>query len=95
MVTPIEFQPKEFPLHKPKCEMHRSDLFVVFTKDGQMDIAVYDDRTNLWYSLTDPTGFGVYKYTSFDIPDDFEYSKELLDLLYGEGDYAIKSYMAT
>lgn len=85
----IEYKPKDFPLHRPQTEFHRSDLFVIFTKDGQCDIAVYDDRTNLWYSLTDPTGFSVVKYTKFDIPEDFEYGKELLDLLYGEGDYEI------
>ena len=86
----IEYKPKEFPLHKPQVDTitHRSDLYVIFTKD-QTDIAVYDERTNLWYSLTDPTGFSVVKYTKFDIPEDFEYGKELLDLLYGEGDYEI------
>lgn len=89
----IEYRPKEFPLHKPQVDpiCHRSDLYVIFTKDGQMDVAVYDIRTNLWYSLTDPTGFSVYKYVSFDVPEDFEYDKDLLDLLYGEGAYEIQS----
>lgn len=84
----IEYKPKEFPLHKPPCEYGRSDLYVVFTADGQTDIAVYDMHKNLWYSQTDPTGFNNVKwYVAFDIPEKFEYSKELLDLVYGEGDY--------
>ena len=85
----IDYKPKEFPLHKPPCEYGRSDLYVIFTTDGQTDIAVYDMHTNMWYSQTDPTGFNNVKwFVAFDIPEQFEYSKELLDLVYGEGDYA-------
>lgn len=89
----IEYSPKEFPLHKPSVDpiSHRSDLMTIYTNDGQMDVAVYDKRTNLWYSLTDPTGFGVKWFAKISVPEHFEYSKELLDLLYGEGDYEIKS----
>lgn len=90
-MIPVEFKPKEFSLHKPQTDSitHRSDLYVIFTKSGLMDVAVYDDRTKLWYSQTDPTGFSVYKYSTFDVPEDFEYDKDLLDLLYGEGDYEV------
>lgn len=84
----IDYKPREFPLHKPPCEYGRSDLYVVFTDAGDMDLAVYDMHKNLWYSQTDPTGFNNVKwFVSFDIPDNFEYSKDLLDLVYGEGDY--------
>lgn len=84
-------EPTEFPFHKPKCENHRSTLCVVYTKDGYIDIAVYDDRTDLWYSPSDPTGFGVYKYCYVEIPYDFVESQDLTDLLNGEGAYEIKS----
>lgn len=87
----IEDRAKEFPFHKPPCEYGRSDIYVVFTQDGQVDVAVYDMRTNLWYSQTDPTGFTVKWFAPFDIPNKFEYGKELLDLIYGEGAYEIKS----
>ena len=81
----IEDRAKEFPLHKPPCEYGRSDIYVVFTDDGQMDLAVYDSEKNLWYSQTDPTGFNNVKwYVTFDIPEKFEYGTELLDLIYGE-----------
>lgn len=82
-------KPKEYPLHKPPCVYGRSDLYVVFTEDGQMDLAVYDMEKNLWFSQTDPTGFNNVKwFVFFEIPEKFVYSKELLDLVYGEGDYA-------
>ena len=86
----IDYKPKEFPLHQPTCEYGRSDLYVIFTNDGNMDLAVYDSRKKLWYSQTDPTGFNNVKwYVAFNIPEKFEYSKDLLDLIYGEGDYEI------
>ena len=91
-MIPVEFKPKEFPLHKPFCDstIHRSDIYVIFTNDGEMDIAVYDEKKKLWYSPTDPTGFNnVSWFVKFDIPEGFAYSKDLLDLLYGEGDYDI------
>ena len=88
----IEDMAKEFPLHKPQCDAtHRSDFYVVFTKDGQIDVAVYDERTNLWYSQTDPTGFGIVKYSPFDLPNDFKMDKDTSDLWNGEGDYEIQS----
>ena len=86
----IEDRAKEFPLHKPTCFNGRSDLYVIFTDRGDVDIAVYDERKNLWYSMTDPTGFGnVTHYAPFDMPEKFKYSKELDELVYGEGDYEI------
>lgn len=80
---------KDFPLNKPFCDgTGVSDFYVVFTNDGQMDIAVYNESKNLWYSLTDPTGFNNVKwYTDFDIPSKFEYSAELSELWNGEGEY--------
>ena len=83
---------KEFPLHKPQVDAtHRSDLYVVFTEDGQTDIAVYDERTDLWYSLVDPTGFSVKWFTSFEYPEGFDFGDDLSDLLNGEGDYEVSS----
>ena len=86
----IDYMPKEFPLHKPSCVYGRSDLYAVYTDDGNMDLAVYDSRKNLWYSQTDPTGFSNVKwYSMVFVPEKFEYSKELLDLIYGEGAYEV------
>lgn len=53
-------------------EIGQSDLVVVFTTDGQCETASYNTNTKLWYSSTDPTGFGnVIAWSPFTMPDDF------------------------
>ena len=85
MRIPIEFQPKEFPLHKPFTENGVSDFYVVGTTDGDMDIALYNDHTELWYSQTDPTGFGnVEWFARFDMPDSFKLNEVLSRMYNGE-----------
>lgn len=84
--------PIEFPFRKPKCENGRSDLHVVHTDAGEVLIAIYDERTGLWYSLTDTKGFSNVSYfAEFETPYYFEPSEELEDLEYGRGAYEIKS----
>ena len=86
--------PKEFPLHKPDVDhdTKRSDLCIVFCKNGEVDLAVYDDNKGQWYSMTDPTGFTCVDWFSyFPYPEKFEFSKEFEDLLDGKGDYEIQS----
>lgn len=85
MNTPIEFQPKDFPLHKPYTEDGLSDFYVIGTDDGDMDIALYNKNTGLWYSQTDPTGFGNVKwFARFDRPDDFDFN-DVLNRMYNGG----------
>lgn len=88
----IEFEPKEFPFRRPETDSltHRSSIYDVVTDQGNLELAVYDDRTNLWYSPANKAGFNNVKYfVHFNLPN-FDYSRELLDLLNGEGDYEIK-----
>ena len=85
MRIPIEFQPKEFPLHKPFTENGVSDFYVVGTTDGDMDIALYNENTKWWYSQTDPTGFNNVKwFARFERPESFKLSEYLSRMYNGE-----------
>ncbi len=82
----IEYKFKEFPLHKPFCDENGlSDFYVIGTNNGDMDIALYNADKNLWYSQTDPTGFGnVIWFANFDRPNNFDFNDELEKLYNGE-----------
>ena len=58
--------------HDPKRELPEtddrgdSDMCVVQTSDGQCETARYNRNTKLWYSSSDPTGFGnVVSWSAF------------------------------
>lgn len=53
-------------------EIGWSDMVVVFTSNGECETAAYNTKTKLWYSSSDPTGFGnVIAWSPFTMPDDF------------------------
>lgn len=73
--------------HYPKVETPEtddegfSDLVVIGTTRGEVDVAFYCDKTKLWYSATDPTGFSnVVFWSPFVVPDSFDIDE---DLYYG------------
>lgn len=64
--------------HNPKLslpevdEIGWSDMVVVFTSNGECETAAYNQNTKLWYSSTDPTGFGnVVAWSPFIMPEGF------------------------
>ena len=72
--------------HDPKLslpdvdEEGLSDFVVIFTEKGERDIAQYDANKKLWYSASDPTGFGkVWRWSPFIEPDDFKEDSNLYD----------------
>ena len=53
-------------------EIGWSDMVVVFTSNGECETAAYNAKNKLWYSSSDPTGFGnVIAWSPFTMPDDF------------------------
>ena len=77
---------REFPLFKPETDVNDiSDFVVVFTKQDEMDIAIYNANKNLWYSLANPKGFNNVEYwCRFDVPEKFGFDKALSKLMNGE-----------
>ena len=82
------FKPHDAKLCKPDIDdTGVSDFVVVFTSNGEREIAFWNNNTGLWYSENDPTGFGnVVKWSYFAEPDDFVESREIYNFggRYGE-----------
>lgn len=86
MRIPDEYLPKKFPENKPYVEENGlSAYYVVFTTNGQMDIALWNENKKLWYSEVDPTGFGnVVAWSPFEIPKEFRFNETLNKIWNGE-----------
>ena len=88
MMDKCYFKPHDAKISKPDVdEIGISDFVVVFTSNGERELAFWNSNTGLWYSESDPTGFGnVVKWSAFIEPNDFAEDKETYNFggRYGE-----------
>jgi len=86
----VDFLPKDASRCLPDVDENgESDYVVVFTRNkngkGERDIAKYNAKKKLWYSLSDPTGFAnVWQWSNFLESDKFVEDEEVYKYLNGD-----------
>ena len=80
------FNYTEFSCKKPEVDENGlSDIYVVFMSNGEMDLGMYINEDNKWYSITSEKELnGIQWYAPFDTPDKFKFSDRLYNIWSGK-----------